>query len=113
MLRCAVRKAGGAPYSHLFAGIFSRASCHTKDLSRFYTKCLLHAELRNFSAWIKSEVNVMATRTLTKQERQVAAIVEQTLNEMIETKLTIAEIMEAAATSAQRSRNEAITVLWT
>jgi hypothetical protein len=55
----------------------------------------------------------MATRTLTKQERQVAAIVEQTLNEMIETKLTIAEIMEAAATSAQRSRNEAITVLWT
>ncbi len=55
----------------------------------------------------------MATRTLTKQERQVAAIVEQTLNEMIETRLTVAEIMDAAAASAQRSRNEAITVLWT
>jgi hypothetical protein len=55
----------------------------------------------------------MATRTLTKQERLVATIVEQTLNEMIQTKLTVAEIMDAAAASAQRSGNEATTVRWT
>jgi hypothetical protein len=102
-MRC--QKGRRRPYSHLVAGIFSRASCDTEDLSRFYTKCLLHAELRNFPEWIKSEVSVMATRTLTKHERQVAAIVEQTLNEMIETRLTVAEIMDAAAASAQRSRN--------
>jgi hypothetical protein len=52
-----------------------------------------------------SEVSVMITRTLTKQERVVAAIVEQTLKAMIETKLTVEEIMDAAAESAQRSRS--------
>ena len=106
MLRCAVRKAEGALVAtSLLASSPAPRVTHTEDLSRFYTKCLLHAELRNFPEWIKSEVSVMATRTLTKQERIVAAIVEQTLNEMIETRLTVAEIMDAAAASAQRSRN--------
>jgi hypothetical protein len=54
----------------------------------------------------------MATRTLTKQERLVAAILEQTLSKMIETKLTVAEIMDIAA-AAPRSGNEATTVRWT
>jgi hypothetical protein len=56
---------------------------------------------------------MMAKRTLTEQERLVTAIVTQKLNEMIETKLTIAEIMDAAAERAQRERDDATTVQWT
>ena len=44
----------------------------------------------------------MSQRTLTKYEREVVTVVEQTLNAMIVTKLTLAEIMEAAAVSVQR-----------
>jgi hypothetical protein len=55
----------------------------------------------------------MVKRTLTEQERLVAAIVTQKLNEMIETKLTVAEIMAAAAESAQRRRDDTTTVQWT
>ncbi|MGA7076588.1 MAG: hypothetical protein WBZ42_08625, partial [Halobacteriota archaeon] len=47
-----------------------------------------------------------ARRELTKPERQVAAIVEQTLHALIDTDLTVADIMDAAAESA---RPEAMT----
>jgi hypothetical protein len=55
----------------------------------------------------------MAQKTLTKHERQVAVIVEQALNAMIDTHLTVAEIIDAAARSAQRGRNDATTLRWT
>jgi hypothetical protein len=44
---------------------------------------------------------------LTKYEREVVTVVEQTLNAMIVTKLSLAEIMEAAAVSAQRGQQDA------
>jgi hypothetical protein len=44
----------------------------------------------------------MSQKTLTKYEREVVTVVEQTLNAMIVTNLTLAEIMEAAAVSARR-----------
>jgi hypothetical protein len=49
----------------------------------------------------------MQQRTLTKHEREVVTVVEQTLNAMVATKLTLAEIMEAAAVSARRSQQNA------
>jgi hypothetical protein len=55
----------------------------------------------------------MAIRTLTKQERLVAAILEQTLNGMLETQLTVEDIIDAAAERAQRRRDDATTVQWT
>lgn len=39
----------------------------------------------------------MSNRTLTKHEREVVIVVEQTLNSMILTRLTLAEIIDAAA----------------
>lgn len=90
-----------------------RALCDTNDLSRFCTKSLFHAELRNYPSRFKSEVSVMVKRILTEQERLVTAIVTQKLNEMIETKLTVAEIMDAAAESAQRRKDDAIILQWT
>jgi len=83
----------------------SLASCVTKIICNAFAQNVCFAELRNFSARMISEVSVMITRTLTKQERVVAAIVEQTLEAMIETKLTVEKIMDAAAESAQRSRS--------
>ncbi|MGZ4847521.1 MAG: hypothetical protein ACXV2F_04190 [Halobacteriota archaeon] len=53
----------------------------------------------------------MARKELTKPERQVAAIVEQTLHALIETDLTVADIMDAAAESARR-RSNATTLRW-
>jgi hypothetical protein len=113
LLRCAARKAEA-----LFTAISLLASspaffCDTNDLSRFRTKYRPHAELRNFLARVKSEVSVMAIRTLTKQERLVAAILEQTLNGMLETQLTVEDIIDAAAERAQRRRDDATTVQWT
>jgi len=49
----------------------------------------------------------MARRELTKPERQVAAIVEQTLHALIDTDLTVADIMDAAAESARRRSDDA------
>jgi hypothetical protein len=49
----------------------------------------------------------MSQRTLTKYEREVVTVVEQTLNAMIVTNLTLAEIMEAAAVRAQRGQQDA------
>jgi hypothetical protein len=49
----------------------------------------------------------MQQRMLTKHEREVVTVVEQTLNAMVVTKLTLAEIMEAAAARAQRSQQNA------
>jgi hypothetical protein len=51
----------------------------------------------------------MAKKELTKHERVVAAIVEQALRAMIETHLTVTEIMTAAAENAQRKRDDATT----
>jgi len=56
---------------------------------------------------------MMVKKTLTEQERLVTAIVTQKLNAMIETKLTIAEIIDAAAERAERSRNDATIGRWT
>jgi hypothetical protein len=52
----------------------------------------------------------MAKRTLTKQERQVAAIVDKELKAMIETNLTVAQIIDAVALSARRRRRDATTI---
>jgi hypothetical protein len=52
----------------------------------------------------------MARRELTKHERQVAAIVEQTLHALIETDLTVADIMDAAVESARRRGSDATTL---
>jgi hypothetical protein len=51
----------------------------------------------------------MAKRALTKNERQVAAIIEGTLNAQILTNLTVAAIFEAAAENAEQSRYRATT----
>ena len=83
----------------------------TKKLSRFHTKNLPHAELKNFSARFESEVSVMEKRKLTRHERQVVAIVEQTLNALTQTDLTIAEILDAAAQSTELQRSGAATIL--
>lgn len=71
---------------------------------------MLHAKLRNFPARVESEVSVMVRRELTKPERQVAAIVEQTLHALIETDLTVADVMDAAAESARRRRSDVTTL---
>lgn len=84
--------------------------CDTNTVSRFHTKCVLHAKLRNFPARVESEVSVMVRRELTKPERQVAAIVEQTLHALIETDLTVADVMDAAAESARRRRSDVTTL---
>ena len=76
-------------------------------LSHFRTKHLLHAKLRNCPAWVLSEVSVMPYRTLKKHEHEVLTVVEQSLNAMILTKLTTAEIIDAVAVSAQQSQNDA------
>ncbi len=55
----------------------------------------------------------MAKRTLIEHERLVAAIIGQTLYAMTETKLTVAEIIDAAAESARQRTNEATTERWT
>jgi uncharacterized membrane-anchored protein len=81
-----------------------------KKLSRFHTKNLLHAQLRNFLARFESEVSVMEKRKLTRHERQVVAIVEQTLNALTQTDLTIAEILDAAAQSTQLQRSGATAI---
>lgn len=47
----------------------------------------------------------MSNGTLTKHERDVVIVVEKTLNSMILTRLTLAEIIDAAAVSALRSQN--------
>ncbi len=52
----------------------------------------------------------MVRRELTKPERQVAAIVEQTLHALIETDLTVADVMDAAAESARRRRSDVTTL---
>ncbi len=46
----------------------------------------------------------MSNGTLTKHEREVVIVVEKTLNSMILTRLTLAEIIDAAAVSALRSQ---------
>jgi hypothetical protein len=46
--------------------------------------------------------NKMATRDLTEYERQVAAIIEQTLSEMSKTDLTLTEIINKAREKAER-----------
>jgi hypothetical protein len=46
--------------------------------------------------------NKMATRDLTEYERQVAAIIEQTLSEMLKTDLTLTEIINKARENAER-----------
>jgi len=46
--------------------------------------------------------NKMATRDLTGHERQVAAIIEQTLSEMSKTDLTLTEIINKAREKAER-----------
>ena len=43
----------------------------------------------------------MEKRKLTRHERQVVAIVEQTLNALTQTDLTIAEIIDAAAQNTE------------
>ena len=43
----------------------------------------------------------MAIKKLTGHERQVVAIVEQTLDALIQTDLTVADLIEAAAQSTQ------------
>jgi hypothetical protein len=82
----------------------------TKTLSRFRTKRLPHVELRNFPAWFESEVSVMAKRNLTRHERQVVAIVESTLDTLIQTDLTVAELFDAAAQSTQLKRSGATAI---
>lgn len=47
----------------------------------------------------------MSNGTLTKHEREVVIVVEKTLNSMILTRLTLAEIKDAAAVCALRSQN--------
>ena len=81
-----------------------------KKLSRFHTKSLPHAGLRKFLARFESEVNVMEKRKLTRHERQVVAIVEQTLNALTQTDLTIAEIIDAAAQNTELQRSGATTI---
>jgi hypothetical protein len=83
--------------------------CDAKTLSRFHTKGLPHAELRNFPARFESEVSVMEKRKLTRHERQVVAIVEQKLDALTQTELTVAEIIDAAAQSTQLQRSGATT----
>jgi hypothetical protein len=46
--------------------------------------------------------NKMATRDRTEYERQVAAIIEQTLSEMSKTDLTLTEIINKAREKAER-----------
>lgn len=58
---------------------------------------------------VLSEVSVMSNRTLTKHERKVVIVVEQTLNSTILTRLTLAAIIDAAVVSALRSQNDATT----
>ena len=48
----------------------------------------------------------MPYRTLKKHEHEVLNVVEQSLNAMILTKLTTAEIIDAVAVSAQQSKND-------
>lgn len=107
--RSSVRKRRKTPFANISEGVYSSAVRDKKRLSRFCTKCVLHAKLRNFPARVESEVSVMAKRTLTKHEREVAAVVEQALHTMIETDLTVADIMDAAVQSARR-RSDATTL---
>lgn len=53
----------------------------------------------------------MKKRKLTRHERQVVAIVEQTLNALTQTDLTVAEILDAAAQSTELQRSGATTIL--
>jgi ABC-type glycerol-3-phosphate transport system substrate-binding protein len=52
----------------------------------------------------------MATRDPTQYEQQVAAIIEQTLNAMVKTDLTVEQIVKRARENAQRDRNGATTI---
>jgi uncharacterized membrane-anchored protein len=52
----------------------------------------------------------MEKRKLTRHERQVVAIVEQTLNALTQTDLTIAEIIDAAAQNTELQRSGATTI---
>jgi hypothetical protein len=51
----------------------------------------------------------MAKKELTKHERVVAAVVEQTLRAMTKNDVTVTEIMTAAAENARRKRDDATT----
>ena len=51
----------------------------------------------------------MAKKELTKHERVVAAVVEQTLRAMTKNDVTVTEIMTAAAEHARRKRDDATT----
>jgi F0F1-type ATP synthase membrane subunit b/b' len=53
----------------------------------------------------------MATTNLIEYERQVAAIIEQALSEMINTDLTAAQIIKGAREHAERKKNDATTQL--
>ena len=57
--------------------------CCTNFLSHIHTQSLPHAALRNFSAQSRSDVTVMATKELTRLERDIT-IIEQMLRAMIE-----------------------------
>jgi hypothetical protein len=48
------------------------------------------------------EVTVMAKTVVTEHERHIAAIIESTLQTLIHTDLTVAEIIDAAHENAQR-----------
>ncbi|MGA3360137.1 MAG: hypothetical protein ABSC87_08015 [Halobacteriota archaeon] len=52
----------------------------------------------------------MEKRKLTRHERQVVAIVEQTLNTLIQTDLTVAEIIDAAAQNTELQRSGATAI---
>lgn len=76
--------------------------CDVKLSSHLRTQSLPHAALRNFLAQSALEVTVMAKTVVTEHERHIAAIIESTLQTLIHTDLTVAEIIDAAHENAQR-----------
>lgn len=60
---------------------------------------------------VESEVNKTATRKLIEYELQVAAVIEQALSEIVNTDLTVAQIVKGAREDADRKKNDATTQL--
>lgn len=60
---------------------------------------------------VESEVNKTATRKLIEYELHVAAVIEQALSEIVNTDLTVAQIVKGAREDADRKKNDATTQL--
>jgi hypothetical protein len=60
---------------------------------------------------VASEMSKMAIRNLIYYERQIAAVIEQALSEMVNTNLTVAQIVKGAREDAERKKNDAATRL--